>query len=185
MKEKKEERIEKLIWIDLEMTGLSPENDSILEIATILTDRHLNILATGPVFAIQHTEEQLSNMDDWCKKTHRASGLWERVCQSRTTMEEAEEETLKFLSAYLPPKHSPMCGNSICMDRRFLYRYMPRLESYFHYRHLDVSTVKVLASLWKPKLLTSVKKEGKHEALADILESIDELRVYQEALFKA
>ena len=172
-----------LIWIDLEMTGLDPDNDVIIEIATIVTDAHLNLLAEGPVMAVHQTDETLSRMDDWCVRTHGQSGLTERVRQSSIDEAGAEQRTLDFLAQWVDNRASPMCGNSICQDRRFLYRYMPRLEAFFHYRNLDVSTVKELARRWKPDILDSMKKQGTHLALDDIRESIAELKHYREHFF--
>ena len=171
---------ERLIWIDLEMTGLNSERDSILEIATIVTDAQLNELAEGPVYAVRHGESQLQAMDDWNRQHHSASGLWKRVLESTTSMEAAEQGTLDFLDAWLEPGISPMCGNSICQDRRFLFRLMPRLEAYFHYRNLDVSTLKELASRWAPSIMPGFSKQGRHEALSDIRESVAELRYYRQ-----
>ncbi|MBT8040170.1 MAG: oligoribonuclease [Xanthomonadales bacterium] len=169
----------RLIWMDLEMTGLAPERDSILEIATIVTNGDLEELAVGPVFAIQHSEETLRAMDDWNRDHHRASGLWDRVLGSSVPMREAEEETLAFLWNWTEAGQSPLCGNSICQDRRFIYRLMPELERWFHYRNLDVSTLKELAACWAPDILEGLSKENRHEALADIRESIAELRYYR------
>lgn len=173
-----------LIWIDLEMTGLDPDRDVIIEIATIVTDGHLNILAEGPVFAVHQSDETLAKMDDWCVRTHGASGLTDRVRASTVDDAQAEKLTLEFLSQWVEPRTSPMCGNSICQDRRFLYRYMPRLEAFFHYRNLDVSTVKELARRWKPDVLDGISKQGTHLALDDIRESIAELKHYRERFFK-
>lgn len=172
-----------LIWIDLEMTGLNPDKDRILEIATIVTDANLNTLAEGPVFAIHQSEELLKGMDSWCTKQHNSSGLVTRVQESTVNEADAERETLTFLQAYVPLGKSPMCGNSVYQDRRFLYRYMPTLEKYFHYRLLDVSTLKVLAQRWAPEIYSGFKKETKHLALDDIRESIDELKYYREQRF--
>lgn len=171
---------ENLIWIDLEMTGLDPNNDRILEIATIVTDRDLNELAVGPVLAVHQPDEVLENMDDWCQRHHGASGLIERVRNSEIDGDEAEARTISFIEQYVPPSTSPMCGNSICQDRRFLYRWMPRLEEYFHYRNIDVSTLKELARRWSPELLEGLSKSAKHQALDDIRESINELRYYRQ-----
>lgn len=173
-----------LIWIDLEMTGLDPDSDVIIEIATIVTDAHLNILAEGPVMAVHQSDETLAKMDDWCVRTHGASGLTERVRTSTIDEAEAERRTLEFLQQWVEPRASPMCGNSICQDRRFLYRHMPNLEAFFHYRNLDVSTVKELARRWNPAVLGGLSKQGAHLALDDIRESIAELRHYREHFFR-
>lgn len=172
-----------LIWIDLEMTGLDTHRDYIIEIATIVTDAHLNILAEGPVFAIRQPDAILDQMDDWNTRQHRGSGLTERVRGSTVTEAEAEQATVAFLKQHALPKKSPMCGNSICQDRRFLARHMPILEQFFHYRNLDVSTLKELALRWKPSILSGIKKDSKHLALDDIRDSIEELRYYREHLF--
>lgn len=169
-----------LIWIDLEMTGLDPERDRIIEIATIVTDSALTVLAEGPVLAIYQPESQLALMDDWNVRTHTASGLIERVKQSQITEEDAQIATIEFLKQWVPVGCSPICGNSVGQDRRFLYRYMPELERYFHYRYLDVSTLKELARRWKPQILNGLKKENNHQALDDIRESIKELAYYRE-----
>jgi oligoribonuclease len=169
-----------LIWIDLEMTGLSPETDRIIEIATIVTDSELNILAEGPVMAVHQSESMLAAMDDWNQRTHKATGLIERVRSSSISETEAERQTLEFLQKYVAKNRSPMCGNSICQDRRFLARYMPALESWFHYRNLDVSTLKELVSRWKPSIADGFQKKGTHKALDDIRESIEELKYYRE-----
>lgn len=171
---------ENLIWIDLEMTGLDSFNDVIIEIATIVTDKHLNLLAEGPVIAIHQSDETLAKMDDWNQKQHGGSGLVTRVKASEWDERQAELATLEFLQEYVPAGASPMCGNSICQDRRFLARHMPELEKYFHYRHLDVSTLKELANRWVPGLAEKFKKESKHLALDDIRDSIDELKFYRE-----
>lgn len=173
-----------LVWIDLEMTGLSPEQDTIIEIATIVTSGDLEILAEGPVFAIHQPDRVLQAMDEWNTRQHGQSGLTERVRQSRITLAEAEQETIDFLSQYVEPGRSPMCGNSICQDRRFLARYMPRLEAFFHYRNLDVSSVKELAARWRPEVLKGFQKKGAHLALDDIKDSIAELAHYREHFFK-
>ena len=173
-----------LIWIDLEMTGLNPDSDRIIEIATIVTDANLNILAEGPVFAIHQKDIVLNAMDEWNTRQHGQSGLTERVRRSRTTEAEAEERTIEFLSRFVDPRKSPMCGNSICQDRRFLYRTMPKLEAFFHYRNLDVSTVKELARRWRPEIMQGLSKESSHLALNDIRDSINELRYYREYFFR-
>ena len=168
-----------LIWIDLEMTGLDPMTDTIIEIATVITDKHLNVLATGPVLAIHESDEKLAAMDEWCVNTHTASGLIDRVKDSNIDAAEAERQTLVFLENYVAKGKSPMCGNTICQDRRFMARYMPQLEAYFHYRHLDVSTIKELAKRWRKDLLSGYVKKGSHLALDDVLESIEELKYYR------
>jgi oligoribonuclease len=170
----------RLVWLDLEMTGLDSTADSIIEIATIVTDASLSVVAEGPVLAIHQPESVLERMDDWNQRQHGRSGLLERVRQSRVTTLEAERQTLAFLGGYLEPKTSPLCGNSICQDRRFLAREMPQLEAFFHYRNLDVSTVKIIAGLWAPRVLEGVVKNSTHLALADIYDSIAELRHYRE-----
>jgi oligoribonuclease len=171
-----------LIWIDLEMTGLDTQNDQIIEIATVVTDSNLAILAQGPVIAIHQPDEIMNAMDAWNTSHHGDSGLTSRVNQSTTTAEDAERETLEFLRQYVAPGKSPMCGNSICQDRRFMARLMPELETFFHYRNLDVSTLKELARMWKPELTGGFVKKGAHLALDDILESIEELKYYREHL---
>jgi oligoribonuclease len=172
-----------LIWIDLEMTGLKPDTDVIIEMATIVTDSQLRIAAEGPVIAIHQPESVLDGMDDWNKRTHGASGLLARVRDSQWTMAMAESRTLEFLKALVEPNASPMCGNSICQDRRFLARHMPTLEKFFHYRNLDVSTLKELARRWAPGIIAGFSKQGEHKALADIQESIRELEYYRRQLF--
>lgn len=173
-----------LIWIDLEMTGLDTQTDHIIEIATVVTDKDLNVLAEGPVLAIFQSDEALARMDDWNKKHHGESGLIDRVRESRTAESDAEKLTLSFLQQWIPAGASPMCGNSICQDRRFLARWMPELEAYFHYRNLDVSTLKELAGRWAPHLKEGFRKKNSHRALDDILESIAELQYYRKYLFK-
>ena len=173
-----------LIWMDLEMTGLDPFNDQILEIATVVTDPELRILAEGPVIAIHQPEDVLVGMDDWNRQHHGASGLLERVRVSGDDVVAAEARTLAFLNQHVPTGASPLCGNSICQDRRFLARLMPRLEAYFHYRNLDVSTLKILAQRWAPEVANNFKKSSKHLALDDIRESIAELGYYREHLLR-
>ncbi|WP_392565968.1 oligoribonuclease [Utexia brackfieldae] len=169
-----------LVWVDLEMTGLNPDNDRIIEIATIVTDSDLNILAEGPVFAIRQSAEQLAKMDEWNVTTHTQTGLVDRVKQSLISEQDAEQRTIEFLKQWVPENCSPICGNSIGQDRRFLYRYMPKLEAYFHYRYLDVSTLKELAKRWKPEILAGFTKKGTHQALDDIKDSIAELAYYRQ-----
>ena len=168
-----------LIWIDLEMTGLDPNEDSIIEIATVVTNKDLVILARGPEYAIYHAEDRLASMNDWNRDHHQQSGLWQRVLDSQITHAEAEAQTLAFLSQWVGARISPMCGNSICQDRRFLFRQMPQLEAYFHYRNLDVSTIKELARRWAPQIYSNVHKQSQHTAYSDIIESIDELAYYR------
>ncbi|HGN1704696.1 TPA: oligoribonuclease [Providencia rettgeri] len=173
-----------LIWIDLEMTGLDPVRDRIIEIATIVTDSHLNILAEGPVIAVHQTDEQLALMDEWNVNTHTNSGLVERVRKSTISDREAELATIAFLEQWVPQGASPICGNSVGQDRRFLFNYMPELERYFHYRYLDVSTLKELARRWKPEILSGFTKKNTHQALDDIRESVAELAYYRETFIK-
>ncbi|MGB5292274.1 MAG: oligoribonuclease, partial [Lysobacterales bacterium] len=174
------EKQTRLIWIDLEMTGLDTMNDTILEIATIVTDGELNILANGPVCAVRHDNAVLMAMDNWNRQHHTDSGLWQRVVFGRYSMAAAEAETISFLNEWVEKGASPMCGNSICQDRRFLHRLMPELESWFHYRNLDVSTIKILANEWLPAELREFDKENRHEALSDIRESIEELKYFRQ-----
>lgn len=172
----------RLVWIDLEMTGLDTGADSILEIATVVTDGQLTVLAEGPELAILHPLAQLEAMDEWNRTQHRKSGLWDRVVASNVSIAEAEARTLEFLAQWVPARTSPMCGNSICQDRRFMHRLMPRLEAHFHYRNLDVSTVKELARRWAPDVLAGVGKQAAHTALSDVHDSIAELRHYRAAM---
>jgi len=171
-----------LIWLDLEMTGLDPDKDSIIEIATVVTDKHLSVLAEGPVFAVRQPEAVLAAMDEWNTRQHASSGLVKRVRQSTTTVKEAEQATLGFLRQFVDHRASPMCGNSVCQDRRFLVRQMPELAAFFHYRNLDVSTLKIIANLWVPEIAGRFEKQSTHLALADIHDSIRELRFYRERL---
>ncbi|GAC1319601.1 MAG: oligoribonuclease [Collimonas sp.] len=173
-----------LIWVDMEMTGLNPDSDRIIEVAVVVTDPQLNILAEGPVFAIHQPDEIMDGMDAWNKGTHGRSGLIEKVKASTVTESEAELALIAFLKKYVPNGKSPMCGNTICQDRRFMARGMPKLEAFFHYRNLDVSTLKELCRRWKPELASGFKKHQKHTALADIIESIEELRYYREHFIK-
>ena len=173
-----------LIWVDLEMTGLEPDSDRIIEVAVVVTDMHLNTIAEGPVFAIHQSDETLDKMDAWNKGTHGKSGLIDRVRASTVSEEQAEQELIAWLRQYVPAGKSPMCGNTICQDRRFMARTMPKLEAFFHYRNLDVSTLKELCRRWKPELVSGFKKHQKHTALADIIESIEELKYYREHFIK-
>lgn len=172
----------RLIWIDLEMTGLDTQHDTILEIATIITDAELNVLAEGPDLAIAHPESVLEGMDDWNRNQHGGSGLWDRVLNDGVSMEQAQLRTLAFLQDWTAPGTSPMCGNSICQDRRFLARLMPDVEKHFHYRNLDVSTIKELARRWAPQIMGSLDKTAAHTAMSDVRNSIDELRYYRKHL---
>jgi oligoribonuclease len=169
-----------LVWIDMEMTGLNPDSDRIIEIALVVTDAALNTVAEAPVLVVHQSDEVLNGMDDWNKGTHARSGLIEKVKASRLAEAEVEAKMVEFMTAHVSARTTPMCGNSICQDRRFLARYMPKLEAYFHYRNLDVSTLKELVKRWKPELAKGLTKHGKHEALADIYESIEELKYYRE-----
>ncbi len=173
-----------LVWIDLEMTGLDPETCVVLEIASIVTDAQLNILAQGPVIAVHQSDETLHNMDQWCVNTHGATGLTQRCKDSNIDVLEASQLTIDFLKDYVPAGKSPLCGNSIGQDRRFLVKYMPTLEAFFHYRNIDVSTIKELAARWKPEIAQGFKKKGVHLALDDIKESIEEMKYYRETVFK-
>jgi oligoribonuclease len=173
-----------LIWIDLEMTGLDTANDAIIEIATVVTDSDLNLVAEGPMLAIHQPDAVLAGMDEWNTRQHGQSGLTERVRNSTITEAEAERQTLEFLRQHVPARTSPMCGNSICQDRRFLARLMPELEAYFHYRNLDVSTIKELAARWAPGIYSGFSKQSSHLALDDIRDSIDELKYYREHFFR-
>mgnify|MGYP000855428480 FL=1 len=173
-----------LVWLDMEMTGLDPVNDKIIEIAVIITDPNLEILSEAPVFVIKQDDSLLQNMDAWNTNTHSKSGLIEKVKHSTTTEKDAEDQLINFLKPYVDKNKSPMCGNTICQDRRFMANYMPKLEAYFHYRNLDVSVFKELAKRWRPELIGKFKKSAKHEALADIKESIEELKFYREHFLK-
>ena len=177
-------KADNLVWIDLEMTGLDPFRDHVIEIATIVTDSDLNVLAEGPVIAVHRSEAELAGMDEWNRTTHGASGLLDRVRASKFTPADAEAQTLAFLGRYAQAGASPMCGNSICQDRRFLAREMPALEKFFHYRNLDVSTVKELARRWAPDVLAGVQKSSSHAALDDVRESIAELAHYRRVFFR-
>ncbi|SEP31198.1 oligoribonuclease [Nitrosovibrio sp. Nv6] len=174
-----------LIWIDMEMSGLSPETDHILEVALVVTDSQLNVLAEAPVLVLYQTEAVLDGMDNWNKSTHARSGLVDKVRSSRLDEAEAEARMIAFLQGHVPAGISPMCGNSICQDRRFLVRWMPQLEAYFHYRNLDVSSFKELVKRWKPEICAGLTKQCKHEALADIYDSIAEIKYYREHFIRA
>jgi oligoribonuclease len=173
-----------LVWVDMEMTGLEPDTDRIIEVAIVVTDMHLNVLAEGPVLAIHQSDATLDAMDSWNKGTHGRSGLIDRVKASTVTEEQAEAELIAFMKQWVPAGKAPMCGNTIGQDRRFMVRYMPKLEAFFHYRNVDVSTLKELCRRWKPEVVSGFKKAQKHTALADILESIEELKYYREHFIK-
>jgi len=173
-----------LVWIDLEMTGLNPDTDKIIEIATVITDSQLNVVAQGPVLAVHQSDAVLGAMDEWNTRTHGGSGLTQRVKDSPLSESDAERQTIEFIQQHVPKNKSPLCGNSICQDRRFLARSMPALESYLHYRNLDVSSIKELVRRWKPEIASGFEKKNTHKALDDILESIAELRYYREHFFK-
>ena len=169
-----------LVWIDMEMTGLDPDNDRVIEVALVVTDKDLNVIAEGPVLVVHQPDAVLDAMDNWNKGTHGKSGLIDKVKASLLTESDVEDAMIHFMKQYVPARSSPMCGNSICQDRRFLARWMPKLEAYFHYRNLDVSTLKELARRWKPGIMDGFKKANSHTALADIMESIDEMKYYRE-----
>jgi len=168
------------VWIDLEMTGLDPAHDTILEIATLVTDSELNLIAEGPEIAVSHPESRLQAMDDWNRNQHGQSGLWSRVLDSTISLAEAERATLDFLATWVVPGSAPLCGNTVYQDRRFLAPYMPAIDGFLHYRLLDVSTLKILAKCWAPRIAEGVRKSGAHTALADIRESVEELRYYRQ-----
>ena len=173
-----------LIWIDIEMSGLDPDKDVVLEVAAIITNAQLEIVAEAPVLVVHQPDSVLDNMDDWNRKTHGKSGLTQRVKDSKLNEAEVADRMVAFISQYVPQNASPLCGNSVHQDRRFMVRHLPKFEAWFHYRNLDVSTLKELARRWKPELLAGLVKHGKHEALADIQESIDELRYYRQHMLK-
>jgi oligoribonuclease len=173
-----------LVWLDMEMTGLVPETDRIIEIAMVVTDNDLNTIAEAPTLVVHQPDNILDGMDNWNKSTHGKSGLIDRIKASALDEAQVEEQCLAFLKEHVPVRTSPMCGNSICQDRRFMARWMPKLEDYFHYRNLDVSTLKELAKRWKPEVASGIKKHGKHEALADIYESIEEMKHYRDNFLK-
>lgn len=175
---------QRLVWLDMEMTGLDPEKERIIEIAVVVTEADLTLVAEGPVIVVHQSDALLDAMDNWNKGTHGRSGLIEKVKASTVTEEQAEDQVLAFLKQHVPAGKSPLCGNTISQDRRFMFKYMPRLETFFHYRNLDVSTLKELAARWKPEVVSSFVKQSKHEALADIYESIEELKHYREHFIK-
>lgn len=175
---------DRIIWLDLEMTGLDTQNDTILEIATVVTESNLEVVAEGPVIAVHQSDSVLEGMNDWCKRQHKKTGLVDRVRESQETLLSAQEKTLAFLAQHVKPGKSPMAGNSICQDRRFMAREMPELEAFFHYRHLDVTSVKLLVSYWRPELLKGVDKHMRHLALEDVYDSIRELQYYREHFLK-
>ncbi len=174
-----------LVWMDMEMTGLDPDRDTVLEIATLVTDDDLNIIAEGPVFAISQNEATLTGMDEWNQRTHGESGLLDRVRKSGVSLAQAESQTLQFIKAHVGEKTAPLCGNTVWQDRRFLFRHMPTLEAYLHYRIIDVSTLKELARRWQPAIASGFRKQGAHTALADIRESLDELRYYRTTFLRS
>lgn len=174
-----------LVWMDMEMTGLDPDRDTVLEIATLVTDDDLNIIAEGPVFAVSQSEAILAGMDEWNQRTHGESGLLDRVRKSGVSLAEAESQTLQFIKAHVGEKTAPLCGNTVWQDRRFLFRHMPTLEAYLHYRIIDVSTLKELARRWQPAIASGFRKQGAHTALADIRESLDELRYYRSTFLRS
>jgi oligoribonuclease len=173
-----------LVWLDMEMTGLFPETDRIIELALVVTNANLDIIAEAPTWVVHQSDEVLNGMDEWNRNTHGKSGLIQRVKDSILTEAQVDEQALEFMRRHVPRMTTPMCGNSICQDRRFMARYMPKLEDWFHYRNLDVSTLKELCKRWKPEVAKGLKKQGKHEALADILESIEEMKYYREHFIK-
>lgn len=177
--------VENLVWLDLEMTGLDPDADRILEIATLVTDKYLNVLAEGPDIVVHQSDAVLADMGEWCTRQHGQSGLTQRVRESVFNEAQAEQATLDFVRGFVPPNSSPLCGNSICQDRRFLARHMPALEKFFHYRNLDVSTLKELAKRWAPEVASGFTKESAHLALSDIHDSVAELRHYRAQLLRA
>lgn len=172
-----------MVWIDLEMTGLDPKQDRIIEIATVITNKHLEVIAEGPSLAIHQSDKVISKMNEWCVKQHGASGLTERVKGSKISVRKAEQMTLEFLQEYVPEGISPMCGNTVYQDRRFMYKYMPTLERYFHYRNFDVSVLKMIAQRWYPQVSKGYRKKTKHLALSDIYDSIDEMKYYMKNMF--